>query len=232
MGLPASNRRGTVRRRDGRTRRLPLVPGLSHERPLWESGMVVAGVDEVGRGAWAGGTTYAAVVLPTDRRMYKLRDSKQLDEARREELSARLHEFAVDIGIGHASNAEIDELGLSDAIRLAARRAVDGLRATPDVLLLDGNWDFLEGYGTRNELIVHGDAHSASIAAASIVAKVARDQQMIRAADQHPAYDFASNKGYPSPAHRAALARQGPCALHRQSWAPVVKAATTVRRAG
>jgi len=217
MGLPASNRRTTT----SRGRRLPLVPSVKHEQRWWAEGAVVAGVDEVGRGAWAGPVTYAAVVLPTDRRMYKLRDSKALDPPRREELCARLHGFAETIGIGHASNAEIDELGMSDAIRLAARRAVDALELRPDVLLLDGNWDFLLGYGTTNERIVHGDAYSASIAAASIVAKVTRDNLMAEHDPTFPAYEFASNKGYPSPPHQQALRQHGACQLHRHSWAPI-----------
>ena len=162
--------------------------------------------------------------------MYKLRDSKQLDPARREELAARLHGFAVGIGLGQASNAEIDAHGMSEAMKLAARRAVDALPARPDVLLLDGNWDFLAGYGTRTERIVHGDAWSASIAAASIVAKVTRDGWMREVADTaHPEFHFASNKGYPSPAHRAALAHRGPCTLHRRTWAPIMAAAAMDR---
>lgn len=198
------------------------MPSLRHERRWWDEGAVVAGVDEVGRGAWAGPVTYCAVVLPTDRRMYKLRDSKQLDPARREHLAARIDAFAVAVSLGEASSYEIDALGMSDAIRLAARRAVAGLAVTPDVLLIDGKWDFMAGWGTVNERIVGGDGRSASIAAASIVAKVHRDAHMAGVVDEaHPGYAFASNKGYPSPAHRSALARIGPCTLHRHSWAPI-----------
>ena len=200
------------------------VPGLRFERPWWEQGAVVAGIDEVGRGSWAGPVTYAAVVLPSDRRMYKLRDSKVLSAAERERLAGRLATFAVGIGIGHAEAAEIDAVGMSEAIRRAARRAVDALPVRPDICLLDGNWDFLAGYGTHNERIIRGDSRSASIAAASIVAKVTRDQLMVEASPGHPQYDFWSNKGYPSPPHRAALTRFGPCRLHRQSWAPIVAA--------
>jgi ribonuclease HII len=203
--------------------RRTTVPGIRHERPHWEAGAVVAGVDEVGRGAWAGPVTYAAVVLPSDRRVYKLRDSKVLVPAERERLAARLEAVAVGIGLGHASNAEIDRLGMSAAMRLAARRAVDALPSRPDVVLLDGNWDFLAGYGTVNEPIVRGDARCASIAAASIVAKVTRDRLMVAADPQHPAYAFASNKGYPAPAHVAALHRLGPCRLHRTTWAPIAE---------
>ena len=216
--------------RRGRRRRLPDVPGIRHERPYWDLDLVVAGVDEVGRGAWAGPVTYAAVILPNDRRMYKLRDSKQLDPVRREELSARIHDFALGVGLGSATNAEIDRIGMSEAMRLAARRAVDRLPLEPDVLLIDGSWDFLAGYGTHNERIVHGDAHSASIAAASIVAKVWRDRWMAGTAPDHPGYAFDSNKGYPSPVHRAALQRLGPCLLHRCTWAPVAAAMEDRRR--
>lgn len=221
MTLPASRRRNVKRTPSGRVRRLPDVPGLRLERPHWDAGAVVAGIDEVGRGAWAGPVTYAAVVLPSDRRMYKLRDSKVLDAPRREQLHDRLQDFALAIGIGHATNDEIDTIGMSPAMRAAARRAVDALAVRPDVVLLDGNWDFLAGYGTHNETVVYGDAHSASIAAASIVAKVTRDALMAEVDPDHPPYEFASNKGYPSPTHRAALSEHGPCDLHRHSWAPI-----------
>lgn len=221
MSLPVTRRRNVKRTATGRTIRLPDVPGIRHERRYWDLDLVVAGVDEVGRGAWAGPVTYAAVVLPSDRRMYKLRDSKQLDPVRRDQLAERLRGFAHGIGVGHASNAEIDGLGMSDAIRLAAARAVDALPIRPDVLLLDGSWDFLSHYGVPTERIVYGDAHSASIAAASIIAKTTRDALLRRWHDEHPVYDFASNKGYPAPAHLAALDEHGACALHRHSWAPI-----------
>lgn len=197
------------------------VPGIAFERPHWEQGACVAGIDEVGRGAWAGPVTLAAVVLPTDRRVYKLRDSKRLSHDQREHLARRIRDVALGIGIGHASNAEIDRIGMGPAMRLAARRAVDALPERPEVLLLDGNWDFLADYGTRNETIVRGDDRSASIAAASIVAKVTRDAMMREADRPHTGYGFASNKGYPAPIHREALRRIGPCVLHRHSWAPI-----------
>jgi ribonuclease HII len=203
-----------------RRRRVP-VPGVRAEQPHWDAGAVVAGVDEVGCGAWAGPVTYAAVVLPSDRRMYKLRDSKVLTPPEREHLAARVAAFAVAVGVGHAGNDEIDDLGLSEARRRAAARAVDALPVRPDVLLLDGHWDFLAGYGTCNELLVRGDGRSASIAAASIVAKVTRDALLTSWDADHPRYAFASNKGYPSPEHRRALREHGPCALHRHSWAPI-----------
>jgi ribonuclease HII len=220
MMLPASQRKN-VAYRNGRRKRLPDVPGLAHERRWWSEGATVAGIDEVGRGAWAGPVTYGAVVLPSDRRMYKLRDSKLLDHMRRAELAARLKEFAVGIGIGHASNEEIDRLGMSAAMRIAAARAMDALPLRPDVCLLDGNWDFLAGYGTTNQRVIHGDSVSASVAAASIVAKVTRDALMSRLCPTFPAYHFSSNKGYPSPDHQEALLSHGPCRLHRHSWEPI-----------
>ncbi len=220
MGRPVSQRKNLTYS-GGRRRRLPDVPGLGHERRWWAEGATVAGIDEVGRGAWAGPVTYAAVVLPSERRMYKLRDSKVLDPDRRTELADRIRGFAVAVSVGHAGNDEIDRLGMTAAIRLAVRRAVDGLTVRPDVCLLDGNWDFLAGYGTANERIVHGDALSASIAAASIVAKVTRDEMMSGACPSYPAYGFSRNKGYPSPEHQTSLAAHGPCVLHRHSWAPI-----------
>ncbi len=197
------------------------MPSLAFERRWWARGAVVAGIDEVGRGALAGPVTCAAVVLPTDRRMYRLRDSKQLEPPLRERLSDRIWSFALAAAVGHASSLEIDELGLSAALRLAARRALDGLNVRPDVCLIDGNWDFVGGRATTNERIVHGDAHSASIAAASIVAKVRRDALMREASPRYPPYGFAGNKGYASPAHRHSLAAHGPCILHRLSWSPM-----------
>jgi ribonuclease HII len=201
-------------------RRAP-VPGLGHERAWWDQGAVVAGVDEVGRGALAGPVTYCAVVLPRDRRLYKLRDSKVLDPDLRRDMAGRIAGFALGIGIGQASNDEIDRVGMTVAIQRAARRAVDALPLRPDVLLIDGNWDFLRGYGTTNELLVRGDGRSASIAAASIVAKVTRDALMAELCPGYPAYRFSSNKGYSAPAHLRSLRTWGPCALHRRTWAPV-----------
>lgn len=202
------------------------MPGIRLERRWWEQGAVVCGVDEVGRGAWAGPVTYCAVILPTDRRMYGLRDSKVLAPERRAQLTRRLMTFARAVGLGEASSTEIDVLGMSAAIRLAARRAVDALHVRPDVCLVDGNWDFLSGYGTHNERLVGGDRRSASIAAASIVAKTTRDAWMVRAHEHHPEYAFDSNKGYPSPDHQRVLADHGPCPLHRHSWAPIAAAIT------
>ena len=226
------------------------APGLGLERRLWESGnAVVAGVDEVGRGSWAGPLTVAAVVADPDRRIYKVRDSKMLTADERESLHDRILAWAAAASVGHATVEECTVLGMADAQRLAARRAVDGLGLRVDHVLVDGRWDFLaereepaaEGHPGRDAAaedvpgdgagrddgrgdaprvttIVRGDASSLSIAAASVVAKVTRDRLMVAAAERYPAYWFASNKGYPCPRHKAALAAWGPCAIHRRRW--------------
>ncbi len=201
--------------------RRAAAPGLRHERRYRSAGHRVAGVDEVGRGAWAGPVTVGAVILPDDRGIVGLRDSKALAPATRERLAERIHTHAIAVGIGEASNREIDAVGLAAALRLAGLRAVAALTPPADVLLIDGDRDFLAGVGTHNEAIVRGDAVSASIAAASIVAKVHRDARMRRLAEAYPAYDLASNKGYGAPRHAAALEDHGPCALHRHTWSPV-----------
>ncbi len=195
------------------------APGLDHERALWEAGVSrVAGVDEVGRGAWAGPLTVGVVVAPTDRRLYKLRDSKMLTPDERVLLAGRIRGWALGWAVGHASAAECDELGMSAAQRLAARRAVDAVGLELDHALVDGNWDFVGG-DLPVTTLVRGDRRSASIAAASIVAKVARDALMVEADRRYPGYAFADNKGYPCPRHKAALAARGPSAIHRRRWA-------------
>ena len=193
------------------------APGLGVERDLWQRGaQVVVGVDEVGRGSWAGPLTVAAAVVPQHRRVYKIRDSKLLTEPEREALFGRVVDWVDGWAVGHASNAECDELGMADAQRLAADRAIRRLAVTPDAILVDGNWDFVGRPGVR--LLVKGDRSSLSIATASIVAKVTRDRIMRRLAPQYPGYNFESNKGYPCPTHRAAIAGWGPSAIHRRSW--------------
>lgn len=190
---------------------------MARERKLWEAGHdVVVGIDEVGRGAWAGPLTLAAVVLPKERRVYNVRDSKQLSEAKREALFDRVAQWCDTWAVGHASPGECDELGMSDAQRLAAQRALAALEAKPDHILIDGKWDFV---GTGNvERIVRGDATCLSIAAASILAKVTRDRIMRVAAEDHPWWWFEQNKGYPCPRHKATLRGMGPSTIHRRSW--------------
>lgn len=190
-------------------------PGLAVERELWTSGStVVVGMDEVGRGAWAGPISVGAAVVPRDRRVYKIRDSKMLTEEERESMFNRIADWCEAWSVGHATHEECDELGMSDAQRLAARRALDGLGITPDHVLVDGKWDFVGGA----RRIVRGDRISLSIAAASILAKVTRDRIMREIAHQYPGYNFEANKGYPCPTHKANLQAMGPSAIHRRSW--------------
>lgn len=191
------------------------APGLLVERDLRERGVdVIVGMDEVGRGSWAGPLTVGAAVVPLNRRVYKIRDSKMLTEDEREALFDRIADWCESWSVGHASAEECDELGMSDAQRLAARRALDGLAIAPDHVLVDGNWDFVGGASK----IVRGDRTSLSIAAASILAKVSRDRIMRGMAEHHPGYNFEANKGYPCPIHKAALQAWGPSAIHRRSW--------------
>lgn len=193
------------------------APSLVVERELWANGdRLIAGVDEVGRGSWAGPLTVAAAVIPRGRRIYKVRDSKMLNEHEREALYERVATWCTAWGIGHASPEECDRLGMSAAQRLAARRAIDALGVVPDRILVDGRWDFVGTGNTR--MIVGGDATSLSIAAASILAKVTRDRMMRTMSSTFPGFDFDRNKGYPCPRHRAALAASGPTPIHRTSW--------------
>lgn len=194
------------------------APGLTVERELWADGdQIVAGVDEVGRGSWAGPLTVAAAVIPRGRRIYKIRDSKMLNEREREALYERIADWCTAWGIGHATSEECDRLGMSAAQRLAAKRAIDALGVEPDRVLVDGRWDFVGSGNTK--MIVGGDATSLTIAAASILAKVTRDRMMRATAPTFPGFDFDRNKGYPCPRHRAALSASGPTLIHRTSWA-------------
>lgn len=194
------------------------VPNLAVERRMWGLGHgIVVGVDEVGRGAWAGPLSVGAAVIPKESRVYKIRDSKMLTEKERELLFDRVADWCVAWAVGHASHEECDQLGMSAAQRLAARRALDGLGVQPDRVLIDGNWDFVGG--GRTSLIVKGDATTVSISAASVLAKVTRDRIMRREAENYPAFNFEGNKGYPCPVHKAALQAWGPTTLHRRSWA-------------
>lgn len=191
------------------------APGLTIERGLWDNGsQFVVGVDEVGRGAWAGPLTVGAAIVPKDKRVYKIRDSKMLTGAEREALFERIAGWCTTWSVGHATPQECDELGMSDAQRLAAERALSGLGVEPDSVLLDGKWDFVGGA----ETVVGGDRVSLSIAAASILAKVTRDRMMIGKAAAFPAFNFEGNKGYPCPIHKAALQALGPSTIHRRSW--------------
>lgn len=196
------------------------APTLRLERRCWRAGdRIVCGVDEVGRGAWAGPVTVAAVV-PSPRPLRGVRDSKELTRDQREALFPRVLDWAVAVGVGHAGPEECDELGMTAALRLAGRRALAGLArqgAEPDRVVLDGRHDYL-GLGDRVITRVKADASSTAVAAASVVAKVTRDRLMVEEAVHFPPYDFESNVGYPAPRHQAALAGYGPTSIHRRSW--------------
>jgi ribonuclease HII len=206
-------------KRKGRVVRTRPVPGVHFERSLRESGAeVIAGIDEVGVGAWAGPVVVGAVISNPGSRVYKVRDSKLLDAARREWLAERVRDRSLAWGVGVSWPNEIDEEGLSEAIRRAASRALDALSIEPDACLVDGKWNFI-GDGAR--MVVKGDCESVSIASASLVAKVFRDRLMADLAPLYPGYGFDLNKGYPSPAHKWALAAFGPSSFHRRLFTPV-----------
>jgi ribonuclease HII len=195
-------------------------PTLRAERKCWESGArVVCGIDEVGRGAWAGPVTVAAVVPPPEHKR-GIRDSKALTREERDKASAAVRSWALAIGVGHASHEECDALGMTIALRTAAHRALAQLAAQgyePDHVILDGKHDYL-GIGSKVTTIVKADVSVLSVAAASCVAKVTRDRMMIEESVHYPPYDFESNVGYPAPAHKVALRGYGPTAIHRRSW--------------
>lgn len=197
-------------------------PGRSIEQQLWGDGCdVVVGIDEVGRGAWAGPLTIGAVVVPRVRRITEVRDSKLLTERDRERLFHRIVGWAEAWSVASASQEECDELGMAEAQRLATRRALEGLAdqgVRADAAISDGTWNFVSPLVPRVEMRVKADRHCLSVAAASIVAKVTRDREMRALAPHYPHWSFESNKGYPCPAHKAALQGYGPSAIHRRTW--------------
>tara|TARA_B100000029_G_scaffold514681_1_gene618421 strand:+ start:230 stop:937 length:708 start_codon:yes stop_codon:yes gene_type:complete len=198
------------------------APTLQYEKALWASGKeILVGIDEVGKGAWAGPLTIGAVVIPPDKRLYKIRDSKLLNEQERELIFEPIVNWSLTWSIGEATSEECDEFGMSIAQKIAAKRAIEKLSLTPDHVLIDGNWDFAgEIVGKENVTkIVKGDMKCLSIAAASILAKVTRDRAMKTAGGRYPVYGFPENKGYPCQRHRKALKEIGPCEIHRKSWA-------------
>jgi ribonuclease HII len=201
---------------------LPSAPSLELESAALRDGYrVLAGVDEVGRGSWAGPVVAAAVVLPLDdrdlfERLDGVRDSKQLTPERREELAVAIRDCALAIGVGHASHHVIDRIGIAAANRLALLRAVRHLPLVPDALLID--YFRLPDCDLPQYCVPKGDARSLSIAAASIVAKVLRDRWMTRCDRLFGDYSFAAHKGYGTARHREALERLGLSRLHRRSF--------------
>ncbi len=202
------------------------MPSLELERSFWEAGMrYVAGLDEAGRGAWAGPVFAAAVILPPDdggawQALADVRDSKKLTPRRREALLPLIAVHALTFAAGRATAAEVDALGIVAATRLAMRRALDALEIHPQALILDALT--LPQVELPQQALPRADSRSLSVAAASIVAKVLRDRWMAERADiLYPGYGFAQHKGYGTAQHREALARLGPSPIHRRSFRPV-----------
>ncbi len=183
------------------------------------SGRLLAGVDEVGRGPLAGDVVAAAVILDASKPVEGIADSKKLSEKKREGLYRAIVEQALCWHVGRASVAEIDSLNILQASLLAMQRAVAGLRIMPEFVAVDGNR--LPTWPYAAQAIVGGDARIPAIGAASIVAKVTRDREMITLADSYPGYGFAAHKGYGTAYHLAALRELGPCPAHRRSFRPV-----------
>ncbi len=222
-------------------------PTLEVERKLWHDGhRWVGGVDEVGRGAWAGPLSVGIAVVHAGVRPRTLprwlRDSKMLSEQRRELVFDDVARWCADAAVGHATAEECDRLGMTRAWRLAAKRALGELEIVPDALVIDGPHDLLRGAGTEPAkadgdvlglravpvpstvlTMVGGDARCAAVAAASVLAKVVRDRVMREEAVHFPPYGFDSNKGYPSIRHQIALRGYGLSAIHRRSWAYVAR---------
>jgi ribonuclease HII len=210
-----------IRRRPRRrTSHAPRVAGTRHERELREAGFRhIAGLDEVGRGSLAGPVVAAAVILPEHHRIPGLRDSKVLSRARREALYDRILDRAEAVGVGCVEVEVIDRINILQATKLAMTEAVRRLAQQPDHLVIDAL--SLRDVDLPQRPIIDGDAICASIAAASIVAKVTRDRICTELDGRYPAYGFARNKGYGTQRHLDALVREGPCEWHRRTFAPI-----------
>ncbi len=205
---------------------------LSHlyelERDLWSIGCQgIAGIDEVGRGPLAGPVVAGAVILPGGVWLPGLNDSKQLSPGRRTDLAALIKERALAWAVAEVDVAYIDQYNIRQAALEAMRRCVRGLAVIPDYLLVDGM--VIPQLKIPQAGLIRGDSRSASIAAASILAKVARDELMERLDTVYPGYGFIRHKGYGTPEHLAALRRLGPCPIHRYSFAPVRESTREVR---
>lgn len=177
---------------------------------------VICGVDEAGRGPLAGPVCAAAVILPKDLELPGLTDSKKLTDKKRRELFPLIQEHAIAYGIGMATEQEIDEINILQATFLAMQRALDQLSVKPDLALIDGNRE--KDFGVPVKTVVKGDSLSANIAAASILAKVTRDNLMVELAETYPQYGFEIHKGYGTKAHYAALTEYGPSPIHRMTF--------------
>lgn len=189
----------------------------TRERELLAEGKkYIAGVDEAGRGPLAGAVYAGAVILPDDCEILGLDDSKKLSEKRREELYAEITDKAVSWAVGYATEKEIDEINILNATHLAMKRAVLGLKVTPDYCIIDGN--SVKGIEIPHETMVKGDANSACVAAASIIAKVTRDRYIKEIGEKYPEYGFEKHKGYGTKEHTDAILKYGVLPIHRRSF--------------
>ena len=177
---------------------------------------IICGVDEAGRGPLAGPVCAAAVILPANAEIPGLNDSKKLSDKKRRELYPVIKETAIAYGIAFADHKEIDEINILQATYLAMERAINQLSVKPELALIDGNR--AKDFGIPVETVVHGDSLSASIAAASVLAKVTRDDYMLKMAEEYPGYDFEIHKGYGTKAHYAALTNLGASPIHRMTF--------------
>ena len=177
---------------------------------------IICGVDEAGRGPLAGPVCAAAVILPANAEIPGLNDSKKLSDKKRRELYPIIQEMAIAYGIAFADHKEIDEINILQATYLAMERAINQLSVKPELALIDGNR--AKDFGIHVETVVHGDSLSASIAAASVLAKVTRDDYMLQMAEEYPGYDFEIHKGYGTKAHYAALTKLGASPIHRMTF--------------
>jgi ribonuclease HII len=198
----------------------PASAPYHYEARAWRTGLArVAGVDEAGRGPLAGPVVAAAVIIAPERRIKGLADSKLLPPERREDLFGRIQARALAVGLGIVDHETIDRINILEATRRAMREALAALIVFPDLVITD--FVRLAGLACPQRNLVDGDARCASVAAASIVAKVTRDRLMVDADRQFPEYGFAQHKGYGTPEHLAALDRHGPCPLHRRTFSGV-----------
>lgn len=200
---------------------MPLPTAKLEQEYMARGFRAVAGLDEAGKGAWAGPVVAGSVILPENVDLPGLDDSKRLNAKQREELYARIVEQAIAWGIGLREAADIDEVGLAEAHRQAMQEAVDALTPRPDFLLVDGLG--IRKLGVQAECIIKGDQKVRCIAAASIIAKVTRDRLMIQYAQEFGDYGFDEHKGYGTEQHQSALTKFGVCSLHRLSYEPVYR---------
>lgn len=192
-----------------------------HEKQAWNQGQTVAGLDEAGRGAWAGPVVAAVAVFHPDTQISGVNDSKVLTPAKRDQLFLQICSKALGFGIGIVESTVIDQINILEATKQAMLIALKQLQSKPDLLLVDGNMKL--DVDCQQKAIIHGDALSFSIASASILAKVTRDRLMVELAKSHPEYGFERHKGYGTQIHQEALWRVGCSPVHRRTYAPVAQ---------